>query len=179
MRTLHRSAAPAVLLSGLLLGGLLLAREARGQSKGFGCAGVKVDSLPVKAASSTFSASAIEDLEFRVIFSLAPPGRRVLRLRVLMPKGALYQEISVPFALDPRASGGEEAVLEGFPRPVAVRPLQKTTDGRSTRWSVSATLPVAGTMVVENSLYGTWQVEAYLDGEKTPCTPGVSFDLAP
>lgn len=175
MRSRLPSPLPFVVAAGLLLSG-----EAAGQTKGLACSGVKVESLPAgKGGGTPFSASAIEDLEFRVVFALAPPGQHVLRLRVLLPKGALYQEIAVPFSLDPRATGATEAVLEGYPRPVPVRTLQKTTDRKGTWWSVSATLPVAGTLVVENSLYGTWQVEAYLDREKSPCTPPVSFDLAP
>lgn len=177
MRTLLRTSAPVLLAAGLVLAG-----EAFSQSKGIACSGVEITAVPAGKdgiGAPSFSVSAIEDLEFRVLFSLAPPGEHVLRLRVLMPKGALYQEIAFPFSLDPRFTGRSEAVLEGYPRPVAVRKLEKTRGGEGARWGVSATLPVAGTLVVENSLYGTWQVEPYIDREKTPCAPPVSFDLAP
>jgi hypothetical protein len=44
---------------------------------------------------------------------------------------------------------------------------------------VTARLPVAGTTIVNNSLYGTWKAEAYLVGEQTACARARSFVINP
>jgi hypothetical protein len=44
---------------------------------------------------------------------------------------------------------------------------------------LTARLPVAGTTIVNNSLYGTWKAEAYFEGERTACAKARSFVIKP
>lgn len=177
MRTPLKVSTPILLAAGIALSG-----AAFGQTRGLPCKGVEIGSVPESkssAATPSFVVSQIEDLEFRVLFTLPPPGEHLLTLRLLTPRRHLYQVVDVPFSLDPRRTARKEVAVSGYPRPVAVKAVEKRAEGQGWRWGVSATLPVAGTLVVENSLYGTWQVEPYIDGETIPCVAPVSFDLAP
>ena len=49
--------------------------------------------------------------------------------------------------------------------------------GRPADWR--ATLPVAGTSIVNHSLYGRWKVLAHLDGSPIPCAPARAFWIGP
>ena len=101
------------------------------------------------------------DLEFQIVVpantSLAG---RPLELKLFTPKGHLYQTLAVPAAST--ASG-----TAGTPKR---RPRYQT---------LTARLPVAGTTIVNNSLYGTWKAEAYLEGERTACAKARSFIIKP
>jgi hypothetical protein len=108
-----------------------------------------------------FSAAEVLDLEFQIVVpantSLAG---RPLELKLFTPKGHLYQTLAVPAAST--ASG-----TAGTPKR---RPRYQT---------LTARLPVAGTTIVNNSLYGTWKAEAYLEGERTACAKARSFIIKP
>lgn len=108
-----------------------------------------------------FSAAEVLDLEFQIVVpantSLAG---RPLELKLFTPKGHLYQTLAVPAAST--ASG-----TAGTPKR---RPRYQT---------LTARLPVAGTTIVNNSLYGTWKAEAYLEGERTACAKARSFVIKP
>jgi len=108
-----------------------------------------------------FSAAEVLDLEFQIVVpantSLAG---RPLELKLFTPKGHLYQTLAVPAAST--ASG-----TAGTPKR---RPRYQT---------LTARLPVAGTTIVNNSLYGTWKAEAYLEGERTACAKARSFVIRP
>lgn len=104
----------------------------------------------------TFSASTILDLNLEA----AVKGEHQLEFKVYTPKGHLYQSLTATMSA-----------------PLA-------TDGRRTRepkkGSASATLPVAGTTIVNSSLYGEWKVEAFLDGEREiACAKPLSFVIEP
>jgi len=109
----------------------------------------------------TFSAAEVLDLEFQVVIpanaSSAGPS---LELKLFTPKGHLYQTLAVPAAS--QASG------------TAAPPKR-----RARYRTVTARLPVAGTTIVNNSLYGTWKAEAYVDGERTACAKARSFVIKP
>ena len=45
--------------------------------------------------------------------------------------------------------------------------------------TVTTRLPVAGTTIVNNSLYGTWKAEAFFEGERTACAKPRSFVIKP
>ena len=106
----------------------------------------------------TFSASSILDLKLEVVLSAAVKGHHQLEFKVYTPKGHLYQSLSAAMA----AGAANEEKRRG----------QKRT--------AAATLPVAGTTIVTNSLYGEWRVDAFLDGEReTACGKALSFVIEP
>lgn len=106
-----------------------------------------------------FSASEILDLELQVLVSRRKlDGDHRLELKVYTPSGNLYQSLSVPFTI------GEEI----------------STGTRRGRYQMlTTTLPVAGTSIVTSSLYGTWKVEAFLDGATGRCTAPRKFVIKP
>jgi hypothetical protein len=53
---------------------------------------------------------------------------------------------------------------------------QPATDSKL---GVEARLPVAGTDVVNHSLYGTWTVSAHVDGATRPCSRARAFSFKP
>ena len=112
----------------------------------------------------TFHATAVLDLEFQVRVRRARSGEHRLALKVYTPNGHLYQTLSVPLAAT--ESTDDET-----------RPRRRRRRTRSR--TVSATLPVAGTTIVRSSLYGTWRVEAYLDGSTQTCTAPRKFVIEP
>jgi hypothetical protein len=58
--------------------------------------------------------------------------------------------------------------VEGYPRPLKVQNARGQAHGPD-KLLVVAALPVGGTSITTASLYGEWQVEAYLDGAEQPC----------
>jgi hypothetical protein len=120
---------------------------------GAGCRTVSVTSATQQTNRRLFSASQTLELKITTTFPNTLTGSRRLQLRLLTPQGHLYQAFSIPFdATLPRHERG------------AVR-------------SVSARLPVAGTAITTNGLYGRWTIEPSLDG--APCTTERHFDLEP
>ena len=107
-----------------------------------------------------FSAAEVLDLEFQVVLpaDTSFAGRR-LELKLFTPKGHLYQTLAVP---------------------AATAASKASTKKRRARYqTVTARLPVAGTTIVNNSLYGTWKAEAYFEGEPTACAKARSFVIKP
>lgn len=105
-----------------------------------------------------FSAAEILDLEFQVVVPVdASPA--ALELKLFTPKGHLYQKLDVPSA-SPTSSSS----------PPKRKPRYRT---------ITARLPVAGTTIVNNSLYGTWRVEAYFEGERVACAKPRTFVIKP
>jgi hypothetical protein len=109
---------------------------------------------------ATFSASSILDLKLEGSLSPALKGQHQVEFKVYTPKGHLYQ--SLPATLSAPASSADRRARESAKR------------------AAVATLPVAGTTIVTNSLYGEWRVEAFLDGDReTACARPVSFVIEP
>jgi hypothetical protein len=107
--------------------------------------------------SLNFSATEVLDLEFQVVVPADASG--ALELKLFTPKGHLYQTLAVPA----EGSAPEPAT----PRR---RPRYRT---------LTARLPVAGTTIVNNSLYGTWKAEAFFQGERTACGKARTFVIKP
>lgn len=142
------------------------------------------------ARAVKLSATAVEDAAFSLNLSRVPPGDHVVEMRVFMPGGRLYQSLAAPVAIASgspaaRAAAPSHARLQGYPFPVAVqRPETVAADtgtssvdgsgaaaasGGGLRATVTLTLPVAGTPIVNSSLYGNWTVRAYVDGSPSAC----------
>ena len=120
----------------------------------------------------SFSATRIVDLRISAILR-HPAGRGTLRFRVYTPGGFLYQTLTVPFMVrGPRTGPLQARVVDGFPRPQPEQAAQAAPDGRH---RVSATLPVGGTIITSNGLYGRWAVEPWIDGFARPCGPSQAF----
>lgn len=142
----------------MVLPGILLAVAAAGSPSGV--EGTKAKPVPPmicevrsvhspdspKVAGRRFSAAKILDLEFRAVVKRWVEGSHNLRFRVFTPQGHLYQELSVPFELDRKASR-----------------------------AVKARLPVGGTSISTSSLYGKWRVEPFFDDDQKACGAGLRF----
>jgi hypothetical protein len=117
-------------------------------------------------------ATKILELELHAQFPRSLVGDHVMEFDLYTPNGHLYQTLTVPFTGVRRLSARVRPV-EGYPRPLlerqmrAIREDGTDPDRRETgasRCEVTARLPVAGTWIVTNSLYGRWRVDVRLDG---------------
>jgi hypothetical protein len=143
----------------------------------------------------TFSSREVLDLALRPRLRLNLEGEHVMQLRLLTPGGFLYQVITLPFvgaATDGaghpgwttnRAGDGDAdppppRAVPGYPRPLAVQRLVPASAGDArAEYELHARLPVAGTSITLSSLYGTWSVQTYLDGQAEPCGPETRFTI--
>lgn len=146
-----------------------------------GCAGIVVgatelvfsDAFEVGDASAwgpgalpRFSAVRMLDLNLTVRFQDGFGGDHVLHVTLFTPKGHHYQTLSVPIASDAGREGSLRRV-EGYPRPLPVQ-LLRQTDGSGLP-EVTVSVPVGGTPIVANSVYGMWTAEAALDDQREAC----------
>ncbi len=122
-----------------------------------------------------FSAIRMLDLELTVRFAEGVAGDHLVRLKLLTPKGYHYQTLSVPVTSVLELQGSQRQV-EGYPRPLAVRVLSRA--GTPSLPEVTISIPVGGTPIVTNSLYGSWTTEAYLDDQSKVCA-SLQFVLTP
>jgi hypothetical protein len=117
-----------------------------------------------------FSATQIVDVDFQVRFAPRNGDDHLLSVRVFTPRDHLYQQIDVPFSAQIPAGSKSTRRIEGYPRPVVLQKTQEVEETGSNankgqrRHQVMARLPVAGTLIMQNSLYGDWTAEAFLDG---------------
>jgi hypothetical protein len=126
---------------------------------------VKVSSpqLPGRGEPRAFRANRITELQFDAMFAGRLKGSHVLELKLYTPRGYLYQVLTVPFTGGAR--GGGHRRVPGNPRVFVEREMRVAGTGG---YEVSARLPVAGTWIMTNSLYGSWRVDAHLDGAAWP-----------
>ncbi len=117
-------------------------------------------------ALARFSASRMLDLEFTVRFTDEPVGDHVLHLKLFTPKGHHYQTLSLPITTSAKRQGSRRRV-EGFPRPLAIRMVQKA--GVSSPPEIRLSVPVGGTPIVTSSIFGVWTAEASLDDQVEAC----------
>jgi hypothetical protein len=96
-----------------------------------------------------YSATKIQVLVFNATVSPLVRGEHRLGLRVYTPRGHLYQTLSVPF------------VVPTHPQRRHAPPPPPTL--------LSVRLPVAGTPIVANTLYGRWRVVPHLDDADERC----------
>jgi len=115
-------------------------------------------------AVQKFSATRIQDLYFTLILAKTAKPISQFELRLYTPKGSLYQSIVVPVANAIDAPANETSRrLSDFPHPVRVQGLSLVTF-RDDKYPGVPAPPflVAGTSIVEHSLYGAWRAEAWL-----------------
>jgi hypothetical protein len=131
----------------------------------------KLDVAPIpdsgKPGRRAYSATEIADLELRAELGGDLAGDHILEFKVLAPGKNLYQSITAPFAADAETAVREKSV-QGYPRPLKVQHARAASKRRD-KLLVTGVLPVGGTSITTASLYGAWEVEAYLDGAERPC----------
>jgi hypothetical protein len=166
----------------LLLTLLTLSLASATFAAGGGCLAIATSS-PQQAGgafASTFSATKVIDVDLTVLFTQGVANRytgdHVLEVKIFTPKGNLYQSISVPFSYDKTKKGQKNSVA-GYPQPVDVKVLTEMTYQNGKQYGVNVTLPVAGTPILNNSLYGTWTAQAFVDGDRLPCSQTSSFTI--
>lgn len=114
------------------------------------CEVTDVSSKQARHARGRFRATRVVDLRIGARLLGRARGERMLRLRVHAPGGFLYQVFELP--LD-------------------------ASHGRRRRFE--ARLPVAGSSIMANGLYGRFEVVPYLDDQPRPCGRPLGFTIQP
>jgi hypothetical protein len=130
----------------------------------------------IVASPPRFSATSILDLTFTVLFPPSIDGEHLVELRLFTPDGQLYRALAMPVA---KGAASPMRSVQGYPHPLAQRPLTQVSRGRGLFAAASTTLPVGGTDIVSSGLYGQWRVEPFLDGAEQRCAPASYFVLNP
>lgn len=149
-----------------------------------GCIGVAVGSEQKNAGKfdTVFSATEIIDVDFSVLLTPGAArrfaGSHVVEFRIHTPRGHLYQSIAIPFSSDANAKG-KKVIVPGYPQPIETQLLTEVSTDNGKNLRATVRLPVAGTAIVANSLYGMWTAQAYVDGETLACSKPVTFTLTP
>jgi hypothetical protein len=129
---------------------------------------------------TTFSATGVIDVDFSVLFTQGAAkrfsGAHRVEFRIYTPKGHLYQSIAIPFTVD-AAVKGKKVTIPDYPQPISTQLLTPVSYNNASHLAASVRLPVAGTPILTNSLYGTWTAQAYVDGETVGCSKPVSFQI--
>jgi hypothetical protein len=110
-----------------------------------------------------FSAARTLDLQFGVRVRRRVETDARLELRLYTPRGHLYQTLRAEGV----AASSDSSTSDRYAR------LRRIFRPRT------ATLPVAGTAIVNHALYGRWTVEPHLDGSPTPCGRARPFWIEP
>jgi len=143
------------------------------------CAWVEVSSPEAPEAGADgkpFSARQVLDLELTVLLQGDVSGDRLLELRLITPRGHHYETLTLPISTDSRSAAQRR--VPTYPRPLDVQVLQRVDSRQGEAQRAVLSLPVAGTAIVTNGLYGTWTVEVLVDGRHMTCELLNSFALA-
>jgi hypothetical protein len=136
------------------------------------------DEREFEGGVAAFSATKVLDIQFAIIFSPTVAAQfsnaHNVELRLYTPSGNLYQSISIPITNDPKRAG-ERHRVPGYPDLVPVQVLQSINHGGGRGMFATVTLPVAGTSIVSNSLYGRWTASALVEDEIAPCAQPTAF----
>lgn len=153
------------------------------QSTAHGCVAVTVGS-PQKNGGrfdTAFSATQVIDVDFSIVFTPGAAhqfaGDHLVEFRIYGPRGHLYQSMTIPFSAD--AANGRKVAVPSYPAPLESKTLAPTQYNGAQHMYVAATLPVAGTSIVTNGLYGAWSAQAYVDGDPVACSQAARFTIMP
>ena len=136
----------------------------------------------LKNKKSGFSASEILDIVFKTRLWNCPEGDHLLELKLLTPNGHLYQVLTIPVSVGAKAAtakANKAVKVDGFPKALEVQSIETNMNKATKRHFATATLEVAGTFITTNSLYGMWEVEAFLDGEQIRMIGNRNFKIQP
>lgn len=129
---------------------------------------------------TTFEATKVQDIDFAIMFSPTVATQfsnvHIVEFRILTPEGNLYQSISIPMTTD-ATKKGQKHFIPGYPDLVPIQILQPITHGFKNAVFATVTLPVAGTPIVSNSLYGKWTAMALVEDEVAPCSTPATFNI--
>jgi hypothetical protein len=140
------------------------------------CTGIVVTSPQVPGhGRAPFSATHILDLRLAVQMRRRLAGRHVLAVEIFTPRGHLYQTLTVPFA----GTAPRVRWVDGAPGLVSEQTPREVDSGLTRMDQVEATLPVGGTAILSNALYGRWRAVAYLDGSTQACGADARFEIGP
>lgn len=120
------------------------------------------------------SVSAVDTLDLDLVvvlpWKLAKDWRNehTMEIDVLNPLGNLYQTIEFPFVVEKR--GRRSSLFSpGQKEPVEAEFLTLSGQGQDKYLGVKARLPVAGSSIMQSSMYGTWSVVTRVDGGVVSC----------
>jgi|GEM_PF-1004030 len=116
----------------------------------------------------------VQGYPHHVLLHHAPAGDHLLTLKVYTPHGNLFRTMDVPVTADQKPGHRH---VQGYPYPVPEKAAKDMPYQGQNYPSIDVDFPVAGTSIVNSSLYGRWKIVAFFDGAKTPCGPGSSFQL--
>jgi hypothetical protein len=130
------------------------------------CTAIEVGSTPARAVSSppTFSATDILDVTFTVRFAERGSIPASVSMKFFTPEGHLYQETTFPVS-----QGVVPVDIAVARRSASVKAPVVAVPSRTSRSVTAPPLPVNGTLISQNSLYGTWKVTATLPGNPKSC----------
>lgn len=115
-----------------------------------------------------------ENIYVHIVFEEEVTSEHVVNLRLFTPNGHLYQQIDFPVSFSQSRQVASRRV-PGYPRPVA---LAYANSDRSVQGQViSKAIPLAGTSIVQNSIYGMWTVTVDLDFGDKNCADPVVFQV--
>lgn len=133
-----------------------------------------------RTEAAVFSATEVLDVDFAIVFSKTVAAQftdvHMVEFRIYTPQGHLYESITIPMTAD-RRRAGERHRVPGYPDLVPVQVLESIRRGGGQGMFAEVTLPVAGTSIVSNSLYGKWKAEAVVEDEIAPCAQPVTFTI--
>lgn len=120
-----------------------------------------------------FSATKVSDVTLRLVADSGLTGDHLLEWRLFTPSNGVYQSITVPLG---DQSGSR--TVPGYPKPVEiVVPVSGPGRARQSSKTVERRFPIGGTMIVSGGIYGTWRLEANLDG--APFCQTFKFQITP
>lgn len=134
------------------------------------------DISPWLDSTPSYSALEISDIIFDVTAVGVFDGDSVLELKIVTPNGHLYQVLTAPVSSDRTKAAGVSRVV-GYPYALQVQHMESKIAGETTDSPVTLRFPVGGTLIVRSSLYGLWEVSAYLDGVEAGCSDPSRFTL--
>lgn len=129
----------------------------------------------------TFPATKVTDIEFAIVFSQQVASQftnvHVVEFRVFTPTGNLYESLSIPITIDARRAG-ERHRVPSYPDLVPLQVLKRISHGNGNGFFAKVTLPVAGTPIVSNSLYGNWKADALVEEQTSACGTPALFTIS-
>ena len=165
----------------LTLGALIAVTALAGWAQTGPCAEIMLSAQPeppIRISQKPISATSDENFYVHVIFSNTMTGDHVVNVKLTTPGGFLYQQVDVPITLNTVREPATRSV-PGYPRPLTVVQVDQNRSPRPNTGVISIAIPLAGTTITQNALFGKWSVDVDLDFEPKTCTGAVVFEIEP